>query len=336
MSEGIRSLFSKVSLDATIAVLGMALVGLGVPGYIWSQIKSVAIESLVVFAVPMALFLASEIYRLIQRPKWVKAAAMARSSVVLIIVYTVSWSIFFLLPNQSYVANSTASIISVIILLGGIVVRGIYERDGVNRARLPDKVGYSVSGVVVEKQSTASEFILIHNLNLRGGEGLWVPPGGHYDPRSTEPFDALRQKLIQEIGFECSNISPLPELDAKVRDHDTSLAKAFASPLFYLRENLQGVCKDNHSVHVAAVFACKVDRPVLVGGEKYKAAEQIRVPVARCLQSTQSAREAVCEAVSNWSFRKSGVRPGNYPDVPDDVPWRLHVVSKMLQDNGIV
>ncbi len=75
MSEGIRSLFSKVSLDATIAVLGMALVGLGVPGYIWSQIKSVAIESLVVFAVPMALFLASEIYRLIQRPKWVKAAA---------------------------------------------------------------------------------------------------------------------------------------------------------------------------------------------------------------------------------------------------------------------
>lgn len=258
MPDG-KSWLSKVSLDATIAVFGMAIVGLGVPGYIWSRIQGIGIESLVAFAVPMILFLASEIYRLIQRPKWVKASALARSSVILLLVYTSSWSTFFLLPSQNLITASTGSTISVVILLGGIVVRGIYERDGVNRGRPPDKVGHSVSGVVVDGQSTGLDFILIHNLNLRGGDGLWVPPGGHYDPRAMEPFDALKQKLIQEIGFECSNIPLRPELDVRVREHDTSLAKAFSAPLFYLRESLQGICKDNHSVHVAAVFACRVE-----------------------------------------------------------------------------
>lgn len=327
MSVWVKKAFHELS---TTLVVAFVVAGIG-----WAIAKSQFIEQaaklpkglILTYVITFLAVILFDLYRNISSPRHVRSAGVLGGATFIAIAFLGAVVMVVVSDSDSNQISGQLSY-PFFALIGMLLVRGFWEIQRQDWERPIESIGFAVSGILISGDGEHAKFVLVRNTNLRDGAGLWVPPGGHYDPKKKEPFLALQEKIVSEIGCECTQIN----LNGKSElfDHHTSLAKAYAAPIFYLREELQGDCKEHHSVHIAAVFACKVKDGPSGANAKYKAQDRIYVSVTQCATEFEKAKLAVFQAVNEWSRGKTGKVPGAYPDVLDDVPWRLHVVAKLM------
>lgn len=195
--------------------------------------------------------------------------------------------------------------------------------------------GHATTGIVIVEGQEPS-FILVFNKNLRGGRGLWVPPGGHFRPARDNPDQRLIQKLETEIGMRCEIIPThhhcLPEHSG---DRRTESADWIEPPAFVLRENMFGRCSEGHDAHFDMVYLCRTDGTSSGFPAKYDLSQQIRIPIGDCSTSVDVAEEHIRKAIDQWERESSGVVSGIRNDLTRDVIWRLHLGARLYSTRDL-
>ena len=192
-----------------------------------------------------------------------------------------------------------------------------------------ERVGYAVTGIVICDDRDDPYFVLVLNLNLRGGKGLWVPPGGHFTPHLEDPQEKLLQKITKEIGVTCQVLDVTKHLIAGRSDLTTDRTAWLMPPVFLLDENLMGRCSHGHEVHIDYVYIVVTNGAVTEKHHKYSKGQQITVPVRRCAASLQDAETAVGAAIDKWHIETLGAKPGLRDTLTKDVAWRLHLAAEI-------
>jgi hypothetical protein len=202
----------------------------------------------------------------------------------------------------------------------------------VDEYRTQSRIGFAATGIVIcESNRDDPTFILILNRNLRGGGGLWVPPGGHFTPNREDPLERLLTKVRREIGMQCTVIVPKGKVGHELGKLRTDRVKSLVPPAFLLEEDLMGHCSHGHEFHFDLVYLLSTDGVIADKDHKY-ATEQIRVPVSRCAGTFKDAEAAISAAIEGWYVGTSGSRPAIMDTLTSDVVWRLHLASQMRLD----
>ncbi len=324
----IKALGSTIARTIGLIIAPLMVTFFGVDKFFlnWKLIPADVFIGLVALPVFLVVF---DTYRIIRRPPQIALIPLIWGTCTVVGFYLATLSLairFSDNPGNGFFL----SVFCCCIFIFAILTREFWSIQKASWSKSPGHVGFAVSGVLVQGEGSDAKFVLIRNLNLREGKGMWVPPGGHFDPAVKEPYVAIKEKILSEIGVDCELIELAPVGQPNRFQHETALAKAYPAPLFFLREDLQGECKEHHTTHIASVFACRIVEGALVQSPKYQAQSRAYVSVQRCAPSSTEAIAAVYAAIDDWARAKDGRRPGAYPDVPDDVPWRLHEVAKLL------
>ena len=192
-------------------------------------------------------------------------------------------------------------------------------------------VGLAATGVLIDGSSGADEFVLVLNKNLRNGEGLWVPPGGHFPDTAEDPARELATKVRLEVAAESkliptSGLYGIPEQ----REFSSLHTEWWTVPAFLLNEDLHGKCSQGHERHIDAIYLLRVTGS-LVTKHKYGLAQRIHIPVSACEESADSAHFAVMTAVRKWEVRDSGKYSSLSESVSSDVVQRLYLAARWLR-----
>jgi hypothetical protein len=200
------------------------------------------------------------------------------------------------------------------------------------RLRLSQKridVGFANTGLIIVGTGDSASFVLLLNKNLREGKGLWVPPGGHFDPMVEESTRRLKTKIEDEVGLR-TEVIPSPNLlGLRVSDLKTTSAAWHDPPLFLLEEDLMGRCSHGHKTHLDYVHLLRSLGPIEGANPKYPATEQVFVRARDCVGGVDEADAAIRAAVEDWTVRKYGQLPGVIDSVTRDVSVRLHLASRL-------
>ncbi|MBP8811707.1 MAG: hypothetical protein KBI14_34205 [Kofleriaceae bacterium] len=198
-------------------------------------------------------------------------------------------------------------------------------------ASMNETLGFAVTGVLIVKPSSgAPYFVLVRNENLREGAGMWVPPGGHYEPQHDgSPFEKLRAKIYAEVGFRARLFHPYDvELGPEESEKKMEGGAWLPPPVFYLRENLHGRCSWGHTSHLDFVYICESDDVVANVQPKYPPAVQIHIPIEQCTTDIEAER-TIGQLIDNWWHTHRGERPSSRADLPRDVTWRLRIAAHL-------
>jgi hypothetical protein len=220
--------------------------------------------------------------------------------------------------------SSTPIFLALAMLLLGHLVRLVNDLS-LGRASGPS-TGLAATGLLVVHHSGEDQFLLVLNRNLNGGHGLWVPPGGHFDPEVDEPAERLIAKIRTEVCRNATIWSP----DSLARPDSLQLSTAetrwLSPPLFLLDEDLLGQCSHGHLRHLDLVYACR-DAGAVAGTPKYGPADRIYVRVSECALSAADAEQALRKAVEEWEEGTTGLSHSVPATVSRDVAQRLYLVG---------
>lgn len=190
-------------------------------------------------------------------------------------------------------------------------------------------LGFATTGVLIDLSDPEDpRFLLVFNQNLRAGEGLFVPPGGHFTPATERPVPRLLDKIRSEIGVQATvetdagMLPPAPYMA-------TEGAEWIEAPAFVLREDMYGRCSHGHSEHHDYVYICVTDGVRVAGIDpRYPPEARIEISLGDCAPSFEGAQRAVHNKADQW-YRRSRGRPTSLRTyVTDDVIWRLHLAAR--------
>jgi hypothetical protein len=191
--------------------------------------------------------------------------------------------------------------------------------------------GLAVTSVLIlERASEPPQFILIKNENLNHGRGLWVSPGGRWNPGVSSPDASLTEKIESEVNFK-SEICTIGSIDENMpasREWDSIECRWFRAPHFLLFEHLSSVRTDFPLAHLDLVYVCRTNGTLAGRAPKYGLAAQIRLPIESCAESFDAAHNALSRAVDDWYMSTTGQRPAKRDEIVADVVWRLHLVAR--------
>lgn len=252
------------------------------------------------------------------------------------ILYSASAVVFLLLT--AYARH--ASVRAYIPMLAAVTLAGVAKlysltamhHSATTQRQLAENVGFAVTGIVIcTSNPEEPHFILVFNRNLRGGKGLWVPPGGHFIPHQEEPTEKLLFKVTTEIGVKCTIINTFRHLRVTPEQLSTDHAKWILAPVFLLDEDLMGRCSHGHEVHLDSVYLLTTDGAITEPVHKYPKTQQVTVPVASCVAGPKEAENAILAAIEGWHVQTSGARPALKETLTNDVVWRLHLSSLLFE-----
>ena len=251
------------------------------------------------------------------------------------ILYSTSAGVFVILTSYARESSVTAYIP----ILASAALTGfakLYALSAMHHAamlqkQLAETVGFAVTGIVICRSNPDEpHFILVLNRNLRGGRGLWVPPGGHFIPHREEPTAKLLFKVATEIGVRCTVIDTSALVQAGIEELTTDRTRWLVVPAFLLDEDLMGKCSHGHEVHIDSVYLLLTDGVITEPIHKYSKSEQITIPVARCGTSFRDTKNAILAAIESWHIQATGAKPGLRETLTNDVVWRLHLSSLLF------
>jgi hypothetical protein len=198
--------------------------------------------------------------------------------------------------------------------------------------------GLASAGVLVLTEAEHPvRFVLIRNRNLRGGKGLWVPPGGHVVLAGNRPERQLLDKVLSETGFSANLLETHTDLmPADQSAWSTKACTWLHPPAFLLIEDLMGTCSRGHTSHVDFCYICLASGSATNPTPRYGQNEQITVKVSDCIESLGATRSAVLAATEGLNKAISGKPHGLSDDVTEDVVWRLHLSAIYLQKKGVL
>jgi hypothetical protein len=209
----------------------------------------------------------------------------------------------------------------------------ILEHSNVIETRRLATVGFAVTGLVIgNPKSDHPFFYLVLNKNLRGGKGLWVPPGGHFSPQFEDPVEKLRHKVKAEIGVDCKVHYPYGPRELNDRqDLRTEGGEWITPPVFVLKEDLGGLCSHGHLIHLDFLYLCLTDGHITEKKHKYEKS-QIQIPLEHCATFTETER-AIGNSIDNWYVANRGRKPNTREDLTKDVTWRIFLAAKIFREN---
>jgi 8-oxo-dGTP pyrophosphatase MutT (NUDIX family) len=212
-------------------------------------------------------------------------------------------------------------------------------REGGAQQRMSEQiadaaVGFATTGILVTTEPRESAFVLVLNKNLNSGNGLWVPPGGHFEPADgVDPADELLKKIEDEVGVQAA-IQEVEGERAIADEFSTNETTWLTPPLFLLDEDLLGTCSKGHQRHIDFVYLCRMVRAVRTRHRsKYGQSDQLQIAVGSCLPSTEAAEAALVSAVEEWETSVTGRASGIKNTVSRDVAQRLHLAATALDNN---
>jgi len=244
----------------------------------------------------------------------------------LILLIFVGYSFIGVHPDK---ANMTILVSMVAIMAVDVnVIQVLLTNRAIENSQIAG-LGYATTGVLYcNSNPTDPQFILVYNKNLRDGLGLWVPPGGHFLPHSESPESNLRQKIQSELGVAVDVVSTTQVgTNLDISSLTTESTAWLTPPAFLLKENLHGRCSNNHLYHLDFVYICRTNGKLVGSSYKYKASQQLRIPLSKCLNSYNDAAEAVYLAIDEWETQVHGAMHGKRDSVTNDVIWRLHIAA---------
>ena len=194
------------------------------------------------------------------------------------------------------------------------------------------KVGFATTAVLVVKSHKKNKFLLILNRNLNDGEGLWVPPGGHFNPQQEDPSVKILSKINDEVGLKAKIVQHQCHLVDPIENLNTNETEWIYPPAFVLKENMLPRCSHGHFIHFDFVYICIADTAVNHLKQKYKEPETLFVEVEQCIRSFAETETAVKAEIKEWYKRYGGMPPSRISQLTDDVIWRLHLTAKIISE----
>lgn len=196
------------------------------------------------------------------------------------------------------------------------------------------RTGLAVTSILVHVPEEGSQsFILVKNEDLNEGRGLWVSPGGRWDPSISSPEEQLIEKIATEVNmtadiYQVGTVDiVMPPLD-QLRNRD---CRWFRAPHLLLYEGLGSTREEFPQHHLDLVYVCTTSGSPAGKVPQYGQNAQLFLPVADCVSDFNSAHNALSKAVEDWHLRTVGQRRPTRDDIADDVVWRLHLVAKALK-----
>jgi hypothetical protein len=183
-------------------------------------------------------------------------------------------------------------------------------------------IGYAATGLpFVLEDLSQPHALLVYNFNL----GIWLPPGGHFEPNVGElPDHALITKIRRETGTVCT---PVWEARKFQRPMEVSVLPA---PSFVLFEDLRGMQPspvEIHAFHYDLNYICQVS-PESVRKIGTGLLPTIRVPLGDLTATDMPAkREQVRERVLN------AIPSNDQRRIDDSVLERILLSLDILQSN---
>jgi hypothetical protein len=251
-------------------------------------------------------------------------------------IYTLSIISFFAITNWSseeLIRGNLPIVFTFIILITSKVTyfSKIYI-DNIDLKKKRKNIGFAATGILInigniEKPS----IIIVLNKNLRGGEGLWVPPGGHYFPYTERAEDRIKTKINQEIGVDCEIFNPYPlNVPHRIEDADTDEVKWLLPPVFFLEENLIGKCSEGHDTHIDLIYLCITHGKIVNKRHKYNFNNRVEIPLMLCVNNYEETEKVVCGIIDDYHMKISGSKPSTRKDIPKDVIWRIYLSAKIF------
>ncbi|ONI87600.1 hypothetical protein ALI144C_09475 [Actinosynnema sp. ALI-1.44] len=192
-------------------------------------------------------------------------------------------------------------------------------------------LGFAATSVLVHDRGTSGKFfVLVHNLNINSPHGLWVSPGGHFDPDVDDPTDVVIKKIASETGFIAELVAtPGLETRGAATSLSTTETRWIEQPDFLLDEDLGGSCKMDHKRHLDFIYICSTKgstAPAVV--PKYTERDRIEVSLLDCAQDEGAAIRAIDEAVAEWHRINDGKARGRRESTSRDVAQRLYLTAR--------
>ena len=218
-----------------------------------------------------------------------------------------------------------------VLLLGRLVLHAAYYVAATEEERRWELMGYAVTSVLIsEAIANDPQFILVMNRNLRGGNGLWVSPGGHFTPHQDDPRNALLARIAAEVALQAKIFSTTANnLPSVLEDLKTDACEWIAPPAFLLREALFGLCSHQHTSHLDFVYLCVTSGAGVKAIPKYDQSQRVTMPLKRCAESYEETVRAVHSTIDAWYRARAGAAPGRRDDLTADVCWRLHLAAQI-------
>ncbi|MDR0604753.1 MAG: hypothetical protein LBG80_10660 [Bacteroidales bacterium] len=249
-----------------------------------------------------------------------------------LLLYSISICIFFILActikEPEYIHNNVSIIIAFCFFISGrLIIESYIYREIRRKKDLMELLGFAVTSVLIEQNTNSHNFIIVLNKNLRGGKGLWVPPGGHFTPYMEHPEIKLKNKIYEEIGVECDIIydnRQMPE-DGDKKNTETEW---FIPPAFLLKELLPEKCKQNHSSHFDMIYICVTNGIPVNKNCIYKKDDIIRIPLNECVISFDSTETNLKNKILERSHHIGSNTESRNENISRDLIWRLYLTAK--------
>lgn len=193
--------------------------------------------------------------------------------------------------------------------------------------------GLAVTSILINDGDARDRvFVLVKNSNLNDGVGLWISPGGRWDPGVASPEERLINKIAEEVNVKASvvDIGTLAGVTPPFSKLDSQDCRWFHAPHILLYERLGSNAQGFPLHHLDLVYVCSTKGEIAGKSPKYNAQHQITVPVRSCSESFDAAYSALGRAVDEWTMRTTGQRRARRDDIADDVVWRMHIAAKAL------
>jgi 8-oxo-dGTP pyrophosphatase MutT (NUDIX family) len=196
----------------------------------------------------------------------------------------------------------------------------------------------ATSVLVLEKGKDEPSFVLIKNQNLNRGLGLWVSPGGRWDPAMSTPTSRLLDKIAEEVNYEAQilpvgTLTPIMPPWHELENRD---CKWFQPPQFVLYESLETQRSDFPHHHLDLIYLCRTDGKSAGRTPRYGQNSQVHVPVRSCASDFNAALDALARAIDEWQLRNEGKKQARRDDITHDIVWRLHLMAKALEQKATV
>ena len=239
--------------------------------------------------------------------------------------------------NQPATMGTLAALAALATLALGVLIEvRSYARSTREEIQGEIVMGFATTGILIShSERDRPKFLLVYNRNLRGGEGLFVPPGGHFDPRREDPVIRLKDKVRAEIALESTVWDHGPFLRPDTESRNTQGARWIDPPTFVLEEDLFGKCSHGHQFHHDYVYILESNGVPITGIDpKYPDRDRIEVYLRDCLPNVETARQAVARKADDWFVQQTGRKPALGVGVTDDLVWRLHLAAASYLQEG--
>lgn len=220
-----------------------------------------------------------------------------------------------------------------LLLFSKLLQSMLFQYGFINETRRASKVGFAATGIVIGNAAGAHPyFYLVLNKNLRGGKGLWVPPGGHFTPQIQNPIEVLISKVKAEIGVNCRVYYPYgPDELKQSEELRTEGGEWITPPVFVLKEDMGGVCSHGHSMHLDFLYLCLTDGQIVEKNHKYDK-NQIQIPLEHC-SDFHATERIIGDTIDNWYVKNFGRKPSTREDLTKDVTWRIFLAAKIFNEH---